>query len=79
MERTGDFEHSDFEQRDFEHSDFEQRDFEADVHEEPEHHDDDPAHAEPGLHSGLTLWLGAALFLMCVALFFYALGSCSVG
>lgn len=53
----------------------ERTDFELDVHEEPEHHDDDPPHAERGTHTGLTLWLGAALFLLCVALFLYALGS----
>ena len=45
-------------------------DFEPDVHEEPEHHDDDPPHAEPGTHTGLTLWLAAALFVLWLALFY---------
>lgn len=52
-----------------------ERDFETDVHEAPEHPDGDPPHAEPGMHTGLTLWLALALLLMWVALFLYVLGS----
>ena len=48
----------------------ERTDFVPDVHEEPEHHDDDPPHPEPGIHTGLTLWLAAALLVLWVALFY---------
>jgi hypothetical protein len=44
---------------------------EQDVHEEPDRLD--PVHHERGQKSGLSIWLCAALFMIVVALIFYAI------